>query len=68
MAKTCVGCAYYRSLSENSPNLQPYCNYLLDTGEPRGCPAENCKKKNIYGGVYEKDNARAETGNNQAED
>ena len=45
MAKTCVGCAYYRSLSENSPNLQPYCNYLLDTGEPRGCPAENCKKK-----------------------
>ena len=45
MAKTCVGCAYYRSLSENSPNLQPYCNYLLDTGEPRRCPAENCKKK-----------------------
>ena len=45
MAKTCKGCVYYRSLSENSPNLQPYCNYLLDTGEPRGCPAENCKKK-----------------------
>ena len=45
MAKTCKGCVYYRSLSENSPNLQPYCNYLLDTGEPRRCPAENCKKK-----------------------
>lgn len=45
MAKTCKGCVYYRSLSENSPNLQPYCNYLLDTGEPRGCPAENCDKK-----------------------
>ena len=45
MAKTCNGCVYYRSLSEKSPNLQPYCNYLLDTGEPRGCPAENCKKK-----------------------
>ena len=45
MADTCRGCVYYRSLSENSPNLQPYCNYLLDTGEPRGCPAENCKKK-----------------------
>lgn len=45
MAKTCRGCVYYRSLSENSPNLQPYCNYLLDTGEPRRCPAENCKKK-----------------------
>lgn len=45
MAKTCKGCVYYRSLSENSPNLQPYCNYLLDTGEPRRCPAENCDKK-----------------------
>ena len=45
MAKTCRGCVYYRSLSENSPNLQPYCNYLLDTGEPRRCPAENCDKK-----------------------
>lgn len=45
MAKTCKGCVYYRSLSENSPNLQPYCNYLLDTGEPRRCPVENCEKK-----------------------
>ena len=45
MAKTCNGCVYYRSLSENSPNLQHYCNYLLDTGEPRRCPAENCEKK-----------------------
>lgn len=45
MAKTCRGCVYYRSLSEYSPNLQPYCNYLLDTGEPRRCPAENCDKK-----------------------
>ena len=45
MADTCRGCVYYRSLSENSPNLQHYCNYLLDTGEPRRCPAENCKKK-----------------------
>ena len=45
MADTCRGCVYYRSLSENSPNLQHYCNYLLDTGEPRRCPAENCEKK-----------------------
>lgn len=66
MAKTCVGCAYYRPLCGNRG--ESYCNYILDTGEPRGCPAENCKKKNIYGGVYEKDNARAETGDNQAED
>lgn len=45
MAKSCKGCVYYRSLSENSPYLQHYCNYLLDTGEPRRCPVENCKKK-----------------------
>ena len=45
MADTCRGCVYYRPLSENSPNLQHYCNYLLDTGEPRRCPAENCEKK-----------------------
>lgn len=43
MAKTCVGCAYYRPLYDNSG--ESYCNYILDTGEPRGCPAENCKKK-----------------------
>ena len=45
MADTCRGCVYYRSLFENSPNLQHYCNYLLDTGEPRHCPVENCQKK-----------------------
>ena len=45
MAKTCRGCVYYRSLSENSPNLQHYCNYLLDTGNTRDCPAESCDKK-----------------------
>ena len=43
MAKTCVGCAYYRPLYDNSG--ESYCNYILDTGEPRGCPAENCKEK-----------------------
>ena len=45
MAKTCVGCAYYRPLSESNNRGKPYCNYILDTGEPRGCPAENCEKK-----------------------
>lgn len=43
MAKTCVGCAYYRPLCDNRG--ESYCNYILDTGEPRGCPAENCNKK-----------------------
>lgn len=44
MAKTCKGCVYYRPLSESSRG-KPYCNYILDTGEPRRCPAENCDKK-----------------------
>ena len=43
MAKTCVGCAYYRPLYDNKG--ESYCNYILDTGEPRGCPAKNCTKK-----------------------
>ena len=45
MADTCRGCIYFRSLSENSPNMKHYCNYLLDTGNTRDCPAENCDKK-----------------------
>lgn len=45
MADTCRGCIYFRSLSENKPNLKHYCNYLLDTGNTRDCPAENCDKK-----------------------
>lgn len=45
MADKCRGCIYFRSLSENQPNLKHYCNYLLDTGNTRDCPAESCDKK-----------------------
>ena len=45
MAKTCRGCVYFRSLSENNPNMKHYCNYLLDTGNTRDCPAKSCDKK-----------------------
>ena len=45
MADTCRGCVYFRSLSENYPNMKHYCNYLLDTGNTRDCPAESCDKK-----------------------
>ena len=45
VADTCRGCIYFRSLSENKPNLKHYCNYLLDTGNTRDCPAESCDKK-----------------------
>ena len=45
MADKCRGCVYFRSLSENNPNLKHYSNYLLDTGNTRDCPAESCDKK-----------------------
>ena len=45
MADICRGCVYFRSLSENNPNMKHYCNYLLDTGNTRDCPAESCDKK-----------------------
>ena len=45
MADKCKGCVYFRSLSENHPNMKHYCNYLLDTGNTRDCPAESCDKK-----------------------
>ena len=45
VADTCRGCIYFRSLSENKPNLKHYCNYLLDTGNTRDCPAKSCDKK-----------------------
>lgn len=44
MAKNCKGCIYRRSLRSNNAG-QTVCNYLLDTGEVRGCPADKCDKK-----------------------
>lgn len=45
MAKSCKGCRYYRPLAEYSRCAKWVCHYILDTGEPRGCSAENCTKK-----------------------
>lgn len=44
MAKNCNGCKYYRSLDEAGGKTK-VCHYCYDTGEPRGCSPENCKKK-----------------------
>lgn len=44
MAKNCRGCKYWRSLY-GCPNSMKVCHYMLDTGESRGDPAENCTKK-----------------------
>lgn len=40
MASGCKGCSHYRPLS--GAGHEKYCNYILDTGKSRGCPANNC--------------------------
>lgn len=43
--KSCLGCVHYRSLS-NVVKSEWHCLYILDNnGKPRGCPPENCTKK-----------------------
>lgn len=39
--KTCAGCGHYRPLTTKTLSLSA-CHYILDTGEPRSCPAEKC--------------------------
>lgn len=51
MADNCVGCKYWRHLESNNHCSPHGCHYSLDTGELRGCPAENCKH-------YERDKMR----------
>ena len=49
MSRTsCKGCGHYRTFSGNYTKGERGCHYLLDTGEPRGCSAENCTKKEPY--------------------
>jgi hypothetical protein len=42
--KPCAGCAHYRS-ETGSRGGKEICHYILDTGEPRGCPPEECDKR-----------------------
>lgn len=48
--ESCDGCVHYRPLYSVDKRVKykhyMCCHYILDTGEPRGCPAENCSKKN----------------------
>lgn len=42
----CIPCRHYRSITGSG--LDYVCNYLLDTGEKRGCPfGSGCKKRDI---------------------
>lgn len=45
--KSCEGCIYHRALATHGHGFVKYCNYLLDTGKPRGCPPEKCDKKTV---------------------
>lgn len=40
--QSCIGCIYHRRLGEIG---SWGCHYMLDTGEPRGCPPEDCIHK-----------------------
>ena len=42
---SCKGCIYRRPLGSNKQFT--ICYYFLDTGKPRGCPAENCSRKTV---------------------
>lgn len=44
--KSCSGCIYRRGIGALGSKYT-VCHYLLDTGKPRGCPAERCDKKRI---------------------
>lgn len=39
--KSCQRCLHHRPISSMLPR-DTVCHYLLDTGTPRGCPAEHC--------------------------
>lgn len=42
-SKSCVGCGHRRPISDRHKKSYKICHYILDTGEPRGCPVEKCK-------------------------
>ena len=42
--ESCDGCKYRRVLGRDGAKYK-VCNYMCDTGEPRGCPADRCTKK-----------------------
>ncbi len=40
--ETCKGCVHHRALG--SDRHEKCCHYIIDTGEPRGCPAKKCTR------------------------
>ena len=52
MRRSCKGCRHYRNLFRNSSAIKA-CHYILDTGNRRGCPVDNCNKYLKRGNKYE---------------
>lgn len=42
----CKGCKYYRKLGNVDAPLKA-CHYCYDTGISRGCPPEECDKREV---------------------
>ena len=42
---SCQGCIYHRRLWDHGTPVPKICHYLLDTGNPRPCPAWACTCK-----------------------
>ena len=41
--RSCRGCIYHRTLTDEVRGKK-YCNFMLDTGEKRGCSPVNCTR------------------------
>lgn len=54
--RPCIGCVHFRRLCEgkngNDLSRTYVCNYILDMGEPRGCPVYDCKRKSTDKSVW----------------
>lgn len=43
---SCRGCIHRRGLGGKGSKYT-VCHYILDTGSPRGCPADRCTRKKV---------------------
>lgn len=52
--ETCKGCVHYRVFGGD--RHEKCCHYIIDTGEPRGCPAKKCTRYTKNPGSRNNDN------------
>lgn len=58
----CIGCYYYRSISQGNTRNDYCCHYLIDTGQLRKIPPEECYMHMGTPYLKKKDLAEAENG------